>query len=419
MTIKLDLEHSATRLFAAGFYANQAAHERTFGQLPVIHKQELLAELDASGLDGRGGAGFAMFRKMASTEQGTHKKPVVIANAAEGEYLSHKDRMLLLHAPHLVLDGLQVAGALVGSRNLYLYARAESLATVTPLATARGIQVLEAPGTFVSGEASAAVSALLRGSTLPMNHRQHLNRSEKVEHGFLPKTRGPALVHNVETLAHLALITRYGAQWFRSTGATGTRLFTVHHRDRKDTVSLLELADASNLEEIQRASGLDFSQAPAILVGGLQGRWVESADYTTPLSAEGINPAAGIIYPLKPHEHPVQVAAGIINYLAGESAGQCGPCFNGLPELAASFTQLLIPGKNHAQIRSEIAAISALVTDRGMCKHPDATAGFAAHTAQKFASVTQQPAQGKAPQGAARSKPIAQGIGGTYVGANN
>ncbi|WP_369127685.1 hypothetical protein [Rothia nasimurium] len=130
-----------------------------------------------SNLDGRGGASFSTYRKLTTTHQST--KTTIIANGAEGEYLSHKDRTLLLHAPHLVLDGLQIAGELSGTRNLALYAREESLATIAPLAAARGITCYTAPGTFISGEASAAANAITTGTPLPMNHTRRLAHPEK------------------------------------------------------------------------------------------------------------------------------------------------------------------------------------------------------------------------------------------------
>lgn len=391
MNTSLNLEQSTPRLFAAGYRADFAAHQQTFDDLPAFNPASLLQQIEDAGLDGRGGAGFALFRKLVSTERGRHA--LVIANGAEGESLSYKDRMLLEHAPHLVLDGLQIAGALVGSGNLYLYARGESLAAMGQLATARGINVVQAPGTFVSGEASAAANAVLTGLAKPMNHVQHLNRAEKQGTHLLAKTRGPALVQNVETLAHLALIARYGAAWFRSTGGTGTRLFTVHDR-RAGSASVLELADGVSLGAVARRAGISLDATPATLIGGFHGRWALPGDVSQPLSAERLNPAAGIIYPLLPEECVLSEASGMINFLARESAGQCGPCTNGLPELAQTFARLVTTSGSTADLRAEIDRLATLIEGRGMCKHPDATVRFAHRTLLTFAREAEYHAAG-------------------------
>lgn len=111
--VRLDLAVGSPRLFAAGHQADAAAHLATFGTVPALNPQQVLEHIFESNLDGRGGASFSTYCKLTTTDQGP--KTTIIANGAEGEYLSHKDRTLLLHAPHLVLDGLQIAGELIGT----------------------------------------------------------------------------------------------------------------------------------------------------------------------------------------------------------------------------------------------------------------------------------------------------------------
>ena len=392
--IRLDL--STPRVFAAGYRADLTAHRAAFGDFPAIDPQALLAEVQASGLDGRGGAGFSAYAKLASTE--TNRETVVIANAAEGEYLSFKDRALLEHAPHLVIDGLLIAARLVGSSRPVLYARAESLAQMGLLAQERGVQTIQAPGTYISGEASAAARTYLSGDSRPMDRTGRLNQSEPgtSRWGFGRGGRGPILVHNVETLAQLALIARYGAACF---AAEGTRLFTVHPRAVAGAGSpmVLELPHGMTTGSILTRAGYTsagLTDVPAVLTGGFSGTWITPDELDRPIGATSSSVAAdarggvtavaagtGIIYPLLPGENPLTVAGDFLSYLAAENAGQCGPCANGLPALVEAYTAASWGAPGAA---AEVARLGAGVTGRGMCSHPDATARFAAHTLATF-----------------------------------
>lgn len=104
------------RLFVAGAHAGLAEHQRILGPLRLHEASPSLIEmLESAGLTGRGGVAFESWRKVAATAQGRPttvraRRPVVIANGAEGEPLSFKDKMLLVHAPHLVFDGLLASG---------------------------------------------------------------------------------------------------------------------------------------------------------------------------------------------------------------------------------------------------------------------------------------------------------------------
>ncbi|MET0956116.1 MAG: hypothetical protein ABWY68_09195, partial [Cryobacterium sp.] len=208
-------------------------HLAEFGTLPGAPGSATLLELlrDA-GLEGRGGAGFPAWRKLAalpagrSTARGASRRPVVIGNAAEGEPLSIKDATLLRTAPHLVIDGLITVAAAVAAAEVYLYAPAALLPHVgralTERSDAGAVTLRAAAESFLSGEASAVVNALAGRPALPRD------RSVRLTTAGLGKR--PTLLHNIETLAQIALIVRFGADWFRSLGTVenpGTRLVTV------------------------------------------------------------------------------------------------------------------------------------------------------------------------------------------------
>lgn len=243
------------RLFAAPG-PSLVEHGQHFGELPDSAATRLITCLDESGLTGRGGAAFPTGRKIASVKGG---KPVVIGNAAEGEPLSSKDAVLLSRAPHLVLDGLNIAATAVAADSVVIYVPKRMLAATQIALDERAaakadhhpIIVVEAPDTFVSGEESAVIRRVEGGPALPRD-RTVLATTSGV--------RGrPTLVNNVETLAHVALIARYGPAWFRSVGDSsqpGTMLVTLSGaRERRLVV---EVPTGSALRAVIAAAGIQL-----------------------------------------------------------------------------------------------------------------------------------------------------------------
>jgi NADH:ubiquinone oxidoreductase subunit F (NADH-binding) len=362
------------RLFAAGAHASLIEHEQAYGPLELHGIDSGFIDVVArAGLTGRGGAAFASWRKLAATQGGTSErrftKTVVIANGAEGEPLSFKDKTLLAHAPHLVIDGVLVAGRTVNAAQLYIYVNAGSMpavkAAIAQRHDARNIKVILSPDTFLSGEASAVVNAVASNTALPLDKRLRLS-----EAGLKGQ---PTLVLNVETLAHTALIARFGAAWFRDMGTAhdpGTRLISVsgHGADQ-----VLEVAGSASLGSILATAAVDPTAVQAILVGGYHGRWVKPLNYR--LSPHGprhevVRPGAGVIHMLGRGQCGLATTAAIARYLAGETAKQCGPCMFGLPAMAKTLSALASGGRD-PRLPAELARLALLVSGRGACNHPD------------------------------------------------
>ena len=207
------------------------AHLARYGRPPYRGGPgHLIQAVEQAGLTGRGGAAFPVHRKLAIVARARGRK-VIVANGAESEPASHKDALLLRAAPNLVLDGLQLAAEAIGASEAYLYLHPgvspEILRALNQRAAAGldwlGVTIAEAPPRFLAGQESALVNRLGGGPAVPT---------------FVPPRvteRGlggaPTLVQNVETLAHLALIARYGPRWFRALGTArepGSMLATVH-----------------------------------------------------------------------------------------------------------------------------------------------------------------------------------------------
>jgi len=387
---------TVARLLAAGPEADLARHLACFGELNTTDRAAGLAtQLEASGLTGRGGAGFAAWRKLAATAESRRAlagRPVVIANGAEGEPLSNKDLILLTHAPHLVLDGLLATAAAVRATTMYVYASQPGLSHIRAAAATRPdaarIRFLEAPEAFITGQATAVVNAIENGLAVPRDHTGHLT-----ERGLKKR---PTLLHNVETLAHIALIARYGAEWFRAAGTPddpGTRLVTLSGDVPQPQV--LEVAGGAPLTDILRAAGTDPARLRAVLVGGYHGTWVTQDQLDAPLSPAGLanlggHPGAGILHALDRTRCGITATADILDYLAGQSARQCGPCRFGLPALAEAWRGMASGSGQH----TPAIRLADSVDGRGACAHPDGTARLSRSALRAFADDIRQHAHG-------------------------
>jgi NADH:ubiquinone oxidoreductase subunit F (NADH-binding) len=376
------------RLLAGDGPADLDQHVRRFGPLPGTDGRAIRDAVAAAGLTGRGGAGFPTYRKMAAVTEAaiSRRRPVVIANGAEGEPASGKDRTLLARAPHLVLDGLVLAARAVGATRAHVYVPRSvvdgvSRALAEPRCDAVPISLHVAPDAFVAGEESAVVSAIAGGPAAPTGTTVRVS-----ERGLDGR---PTLVQNVETLAHLALIARYGAGWFRRLGTEaepGGFLATVTGPVRFPGV--YEAPYSTTIGALLEAAGGVTEPIQAVLVGGYHGAWVP-ADHALPISRAGLarfgaTPGAGVVVPLAATTCGLAASARILGYLAGQSAGQCGPCVNGLPRLADTFTALARRTRGD-QLVAEVERLAAVVSRRGACKHPDGTARFIRSSLRAFA----------------------------------
>ncbi len=354
--------------------------------------ERFAAEIEASGLAGRGGASFPSAIKLRLVGSARGNRTLVV-NAMEGEPASAKDKVLLSCVPHLVLDGAELAASALGARRIVVCVAADrpdiSARVVRAVRERAGtalapvpVEVKQPPGRYVGGEESALVSWLDNGVGAPSW------RPDK----RTPLTigRAAALVHNAETLAHMALVARYGAPAFRAAGtsdAPGTALVTV--TGGVEHPGVFEVAMGTTLGSVI-ARSKPTAEVAAVLTGGFGGSWVSAGALDTPYAPRTLAAVGGVVGPgvlvvLTRRACGIAETARLARYMAGESAGQCGPCVFGLPAVADDLAHLAFGSPDpHGIGRLEMRL--AGVDGRGACRHPDGVARMVRSALSVFAS---------------------------------
>ncbi len=340
----------------------------------------LLEEIERAGLLGRGGAGFPAATKMRAVAA-ARGRAIVLANGAEGEPASLKDRTLLESLPHLVLDGGILAAQALGADELIVCVCESSPASLDGVAqaieerrrsraypTVERLQLVSVPVHYVAGQESALVNYLSGGPAKPL-----FTPPMVFERGV---RRRPTLVNNVETLAQIALIARHGAPWFRKIGTPsqpGSALVTLSGPVVYPGV--YEIEHGASLTSLIEAAGGATASLRAALIGGYGGSWIAGerlralALSDEHLAAHGAALGAGVVLLLSDEACPVAETARVARWLADQSSHQCGPCVHGLDALARSVEQIAGGGPNTATRRAE--QLASLVQGRGACRHPD------------------------------------------------
>lgn len=362
------------RLLSALDLPSLESHVHSFGPLPV--RPDLIDEVGRAGLTGRGGAGFPTGRKLRAVAGG-RGPAVVVANGTEGEPLSAKDRTLLQRAPHLVLDGVAAAAAAVGATRAIVCVERDSTArraleqAVAQRRDAVPVEVALTPKRYVAGQETALVRWINGGEAKPV-------------FGVRPFEAGvskrPTLVDNVETLAHVALIARFGASWYRRIGTAdepGSALVTVSGGVERPGV--YEIAFGTALDDLLRSAGAAPPQA--LLLGGYFGRWVggdNAAGLTMSnagLAGAGARFGCGVVAVVPEDVCALEELATVARWYADNSAGQCGVCVHGLGDISGAV-DALVAGDRTGKAEAAARRWSEMVRGRGGCQLPDGAAGF-------------------------------------------
>ena len=371
-----------------------AAYRLTGGYQPLTDAEALLGAVEQSGLLGRGGAAFPLATKLRAV-RGAGRRRIVIANGEEGEPASIKDRWLMRNRPHLVLDGLRLAAAIVGADRGYVYVSDALTAGSIEGALAElgdggmtgpTISVVTVDPGYVAGEETAAVRAINGGPAKP---------TDKPPRPFEEGVAGhPTLVSNVETLANLPYIHSHGAQSFRSAGTAqspGTLLVTVTGAD--SAPALYEMPYGVPFAQLLENHGVAADSLRGVLMGGyfagLLSRDVIGAtiDHES-IRALGSGLGCGAVS-LITAECPVAVAASVMAYFDRENAGQCGSCFNGTAAMSA-VTSALRDGLAGPDDVARLQRWSVVLRGRGACGTLDGATNLAASLLTRFPELVER-----------------------------
>ncbi|NUW30071.1 ferredoxin [Nonomuraea sp. SMC257] len=361
------------------------AHRTLHGEPSPRDIETLIAEVNEVDMRGRGGAAFPFGRKLrAVADASGSRECVVLVNGAEGEPASSKDAMLLIRAPHLVLDGAVLAAEALNAREVVVAtARGEVAESSIAAAVAERraakvagateshipIRVVGLEERFISGEGGALVRAVNGLEGIPPGRKKRAATSGV--DGL------PTLLSNTETFAQLAVLAELGPEKYAEVGTSkepGTVLLTVSGGAATNAVIEAQtgtlLADVLDLCDAEPGEG--------VLMGGYHGAFLTpQAAVSAVISREGMKQAgadlgAGIIVPLGEATCPLGEAARVAAYLAAQSAGQCGPCRLGLPDVARQILALVDGTGSTDAVRRSVRAVER----RGACFHPDGTARF-------------------------------------------
>ncbi|GAA1079083.1 NADH-ubiquinone oxidoreductase-F iron-sulfur binding region domain-containing protein [Kitasatospora arboriphila] len=359
-------------------------HLVVHGRLSPMKAEDLADLAENVDLRGRGGAGFPFARKLRAVVKSAARRrtrPVVVVNGTEGEPSCLKDAALLLRTPHLVVDGALLAAEALDAEQVVLgVTRADTEQSLRRALAERRttrvpVNVARLPERFVSGEGSSLARGITSGIALPRGGK--VRTSDSGVRGL------PTLLSNAETYAQLAVAARLGALPYRESGTPsepGTVLLTLAGRQVVETPLGVPLPQLLALFDLEIGQG--------VLTGGYHGKWLspEAAGKATvsrqSLQSLGGALGAGALLPLPHTTCPLGEVLRVARWLADETAGQCGPCYLGLPALVKELEQVVKGGGRPAleAVESRMKA----VTGRGACSHPDAAARFVASALEVF-----------------------------------
>ena len=324
----------------------QALHKVLFEMTP----DEVIAEVEKSGLRGRGGGGFSTGLKWKYTRQNPGETKYVICNADEGDPGAFMDRSVLESDPHSVIEAMIINGYAIGAHEGYIYIRAEYPGAVQRLyeaidkAKSYGLlgknifgtgfdfdlELRLGAGAFVCGEATALLNSMEGKRGMP-----RVKPPRMAEAGLWLK---PTVINNVETYANIAPIILKGADWFRTIGtegSPGTKVFALG--GNIENVGLIEVPMGTTLREIifEIGGGVPNNHKfKAIQTGGPSGGCITDEHLDTPidfdsLTAIGSMMGSGGLIVMDDHTCMVDVSRFFVDFFVVESCGKCTPCREG------------------------------------------------------------------------------------------
>jgi NADH-quinone oxidoreductase subunit F len=340
---------------------------------------DIIDEVAKSGLRGRGGAGFPVARKWSVAAGTPSTARYVVCNAGEDEPGSFKDRALIEHRPHLVLEGMILAARAIQAAQAYLYlnetyadchqrfSQAIREAETSGLLGGVSVAIERAPTVYVAGEDSASLEVLEGRPPLPRQKPPYPAAS-----GLFGK---PTVVNNVETLANIPLIVRNGAAWFRQYGTAdspGTMLFCLGAE--MNCPGAYELPLGTPLRHLYESVGGGLAgggQLKAVLPGGPSCAFLTPAQLDTPLDPESLKRAGsslgcGVMRFYSEGTCMVEETLEIARFFARESCGQCPAC-RMETSMLSTLLEKIQQGKGDAALFNQFEKILDFNRGKGYC----------------------------------------------------
>ncbi|MDQ6964463.1 MAG: NADH-quinone oxidoreductase subunit NuoF [Mariprofundales bacterium] len=322
--------------------------------LPVVLNEfdtdKIITEIKTSGIRGRGGAGFPTGLKWSFVPRNTGKPTYLLCNADEGEPGTFKDRDIMRFDPHLLIEGMIMAGFALNVRSAYIYIRGEFIHEAEVLNTAireayaanllgdrilgtdfcMDLTVHRGAGAYICGEETALIESLEGRPGRP-----RFKPPFPAVEGFY---QSPTVINNVETLSSIPAILRLGGKWHAAIGRpnnTGMKIFSVSGQVNRPGNYEVPLGTSLKTLIEEFCGGLQHGSTPkAIIPGGSSAPWLTADQYETPLTFDDLAKAgsmlgSGAIIVMDETADVVQVAARLAHFYAHESCGQCTPCREG------------------------------------------------------------------------------------------
>jgi len=347
----------------------------------------VIPEIEQADLRGMGGAGFATHRKWAPVAAAPDGDKYVICNGNEDEPGTFKDRFLLEHTPHQVIEGALIAAVATRANHVVLYVNPHQPRALAVTREAVGqwhghehfeaigkllggplsLAVVPSSGLYIGGEETAVIATVEGG--FPFPRRKPPFPAEQGVHG------APTIVNNTETLAHLPGILRNGASWYRDLGlgnASGTKLYSLSGDVLRP--GLYELPMGTSLQELvfdHGAGMLQGKEFKAVFTGGPSNTLLTRGDLDVALDFDSVRQrrsrlGTGAMIVVSEGTSIVRKVAEYVNFFAQGSCGQCPPCKGGTFQLARVLNRIDTGRGVHSDLES-LANLCRLLPGSGRC----------------------------------------------------
>lgn len=368
-------------------YIGIGGYQSLIKALFKMEPDQIIEEIKASGLRGRGGAGFPTGKKWEDCRKAQGNIKYLICNCDEGDPGAYMDRSLLEGNPHSVLEGMIIGAYAIGCYQGYIYVRHEY-----PLACRNAeiaiqqaqragllgkdilgsgfdfdIEIAKGGGAFVCGESTALIASIEGRVGEPRSKQIHT-----VSRGLWGK---PTTLNNVETWANVPLIIKNGSRWFSSIGterSKGTKIFSLVGKVKN--TGLVEVPMGITLNEIIFSIGggaQNGRQIKAVQTGGPSGGCIPASLFDLPVDFDSLTQAgsmmgSGGMIVMDEGTCMVDVAKYFVHFLEEESCGKCLPCREGLKRMG-QILDGITDGKGDEESLMLLEELSQVVADTSLC----------------------------------------------------